>query len=304
MHHQARVKTVVVGGRPSYGPMQAPAGTRGARSYSAGFLDEDFTRTVNLNETTHGLLPTRKHDIWVRHAGLNLRDQIRMQQNAIPLQFVYEAADCRIFYTKETYNNYNRLWRYAAEAIWSNPSKCVQGSAGYASYGSDTDSAGPPQPPQNNSVLHGMPGVAKLGGPYNILPVSSSHVLSDEGFSRTCHQGQPCKRVVANDPFSHDCPDTYDCVPADHCDTSGNIVKQMQCWPSCATGSFMCLYGICRFDRKYDYRSLHPGHQKEQDSQGNIVWVGTCPSRPVDPICQPHTQQDEALFLGSAPTCN
>ena len=42
MHHQAGVRTVVAGGRPEPGPMQAVGGSRGAQVYDALALDEDI----------------------------------------------------------------------------------------------------------------------------------------------------------------------------------------------------------------------------------------------------------------------
>jgi hypothetical protein len=78
----------------------------------------------------------------INYAQINLRDQIRKGET-IPLQFTYEAANCRIFYTPQTFYNYENLWKYAADAIWNNPALCVQNSTGYATTnGSDT--AGPP----------------------------------------------------------------------------------------------------------------------------------------------------------------
>ena len=105
MHHLAGVKTIVVGGKPSYGPMQALAGTRGARSFTLGLLNQNSNIIKRLNSNAAILLPARELDYWISYASVNLRDQIREDQAGIPLQFVYEAADCRIFYTKDTYNN-------------------------------------------------------------------------------------------------------------------------------------------------------------------------------------------------------
>lgn len=61
----------------------------------------------------------------------------------MPLQFTYEAADCRIFLTPNTFNNFTNLWHYAADAIWTSPGLCVQGSTGFATSGS---SSGHPAP--------------------------------------------------------------------------------------------------------------------------------------------------------------
>ena len=41
MHHSAGVRTVVAGGRPDYGPMQAPSGSRGAEASVMFDLAED-----------------------------------------------------------------------------------------------------------------------------------------------------------------------------------------------------------------------------------------------------------------------
>lgn len=142
MHHEAGVRTVTVGGRPSTGPMQAASGSRGAEMYSSGDLDADFEVGEDLNATAGALLPSRMEDIFVLYAGINIRDQIRRGQN-IPLQFLYEAANCRIFYTPYTFNNLTKLWKYAADAIWTKPELCVQDSTGYASTGKALNTTSP-----------------------------------------------------------------------------------------------------------------------------------------------------------------
>jgi len=132
MHHEAGVRTVVVGGRPSYGPMQAPSGTRGAAAYDATSLDSDYDLASALNSTAAALLPQRhNNDFYFDYAGFTIRDQVRRHEN-VPLQFIYEAADCRIFFTPETVYNFTNLWRYATEAVWKNPSLCVKDSTGYS----------------------------------------------------------------------------------------------------------------------------------------------------------------------------
>lgn len=46
------------------------------------------------------------------------------------MQFL--AADCRIFYTPATFNNFTNLWKHAAAAAWTSPDLCVANSTGYA----------------------------------------------------------------------------------------------------------------------------------------------------------------------------
>ena len=73
MHHEAGVHTVVVGGRPEYGPMQAPGETRGAQFANVLGIDLDIRITESINTTTKGYLPDRLQDM-VASASMNLRD--------------------------------------------------------------------------------------------------------------------------------------------------------------------------------------------------------------------------------------
>jgi hypothetical protein len=137
------VRTVVAGGRPTYGPMQAPSGTRGAVAYNSYSLDDDMTFAGWLDANSRTQLPDRFQDTWLTYAGFNLRDSVRKGSD-VALQFVYEAADCRIFYTPETFNDYGNLWRRAVDAAWNKPEYCVKDSTGFATTGSDTNLHGPP----------------------------------------------------------------------------------------------------------------------------------------------------------------
>lgn len=126
MHHDAGVRTVAVGGLPQYGSMQARGAHRGAYRYSSDELDVDIETAGEQNETLSGVLPNRSRSLAIDQSRLifNLADQMRRGEN-VPLQFVYEAADCRIFFTKKTFNNYTALWQHAADANWKDPSLCV-----------------------------------------------------------------------------------------------------------------------------------------------------------------------------------
>lgn len=149
MHHEAGVRVVVAGGRPSTGPMQAPSGSRGALEYTTYELDSDISFAQTLldqqGSPNASFLPNRTNalEVYVTFASINLRDEVRRGDTA-PLQFAYEAADCRIFYTPQTVYNYTALWQYAADAIWSNSTLCVTGSTGFATTGTNqTDFVGP-----------------------------------------------------------------------------------------------------------------------------------------------------------------
>ncbi|KAL8698577.1 MAG: hypothetical protein Q9201_006494 [Fulgogasparrea decipioides] len=149
MHHQAGVRTVVVGGLPEAGPMQIPAGTRGAEAYSALSLDYDISFAASINSTAAALLPQdREIDFSITYAGFNLRDAVR-KNDPTPLQFQDEPADCRIFYTAPTVYNFENLWNYVIDAMWRNPSLCIAGSA--SPFDPSTASNSPAAPPSQLS---------------------------------------------------------------------------------------------------------------------------------------------------------
>lgn len=154
MHHDAGVRTVAVGGRPPSGPMQAAAGTRGAASYDAATLDRDFAVASAISDKAAAALPARNESsFYYTYAGFNLRDQMR-PDGTTPLQFLYEAANCRIYFTLANVYNYTRLWQDAASAIWNDTSLCVVGSTGYATSGNSTAALSPPAGTTDQSISH------------------------------------------------------------------------------------------------------------------------------------------------------
>lgn len=184
MHHQAGVKVVAIGGRPTTGPMQGMAAGRGARSYSLSVLDANIGFAQGLLASTGSpdanFLPNRTtaNDVYIVDAGVNLRDQVR-QNDETPLQFTYEAADCRIFWTPKTIFNYAALWQYSADAIWSNGSLCVSGSTGYSNNGSQAaadESPAPPSPSSKSSPFNMTEYILSLN---NQTPAIDSTDLED-----------------------------------------------------------------------------------------------------------------------------
>ncbi|KAL3478326.1 hypothetical protein BJX99DRAFT_269322 [Aspergillus californicus] len=211
MRHEAGVRTVVVGGQPSHGPMQAPSGTRGAASYNTRQMDEDILWAQIINNKTLESLPLRMSDFFISAASVNLRDQVRRDDpSATPLQFSYEAADCRIFYTPKTWYNYTNLWNYAADAIWRNPALCVATST----------------------------------HPRNPVPSTSSPVYTtndDNIPHEATHQNDPSNDIWAvsspnRDRLGFPCEDSRDCK-------SGNLVCKTV--DTCHMGvkvDFVCLW--------------------------------------------------------------
>lgn len=271
MHHEAGVRTVAVGGRPSYGPMQAPSGSRGAQFYSTFDLDLDFQVASKINTTAGDVLPSREEDVWISSAGITLRDQVRKGED-IPLQFLYEAANCRVFYTPQTFYNFTNLWKYAADAIWSKPELCVKDSTGYATNGTSSDTQGPPinNSSINTRVSHNMSGILQLSGTTYDFPAEFSGQQLDDIQQRTVAQPQEgalCS-TNSNDKKAPPCSGRgYQCRAVQNCKANR---QEQQCVRSCTaylpassksvTSSFVngCQ---CQFT---DTRSVDAGAKKGQ----------------------------------------
>lgn len=143
----AGIKAVTVGGRPETKPIQTVTGSKGGEvtpliywqnfaqialnmssalslsSYSAN--DDALSAVANVPQ-----IITRAGDGASR---LQSQDQVRKgDASGTPLQYIYEASDCKIFYTATTYADPDAAWKQAWDAF-QDDSKCVKGSTGHAS---------------------------------------------------------------------------------------------------------------------------------------------------------------------------
>lgn len=259
MHHQAGVKVVAIGGRPTTGPMQGMAAGRGARSYSLSVLGANIGFAQGLLASTGSpdvnFLPNRTtaNDVYIVDAAVNLRDQVR-QDDETPLQFTCEAADCRIFWTPKTIFNYAALWQYSADAIWSNGSLCVSGSTGYSNNGSQTaadESPEPPKPSPKSSPFNMTEYLLSLNGQ---TPATDSADLEDDlsagvdfsrrGFSRRGRRGtfKDCSVDAYGYPY---CDEGYQCHKVRRC-SSIPVVLTLTCVETCNhPPNSRCGGGIC-----------------------------------------------------------
>lgn len=281
MHYEAGVKVVAVGGRPTTGPMQAPSGSRGARLYPTEVLDAniDFVQLIlqaqNSPEVT--FLPNRTEalDVYVTYASINLRDQVRRDET-VPLQFAYEAADCRIFYTPQTVYDYTALWQYAAAAIWTNPSLCVAGSTGYATTGTNkTDFGGPSSgtPGTSSNLTTHLTAHNTSSIPYL---TSLNDGLQDGGFKP---RGSLATKTCTT---SSDCFPGFACANVTTCVGSGKTGPVKQCVPKCFAALAPCSNGgKCQLQAT---TGAKVGSQQLQ--QG---------------ICPPNVQSQKCGVLGTGP---
>ncbi|KAJ9618944.1 hypothetical protein H2203_008760 [Taxawa tesnikishii (nom. ined.)] len=111
------VQSIAFGGRASHGPIQAVGGIKGSQTMPWSSLVSIIRgglalATPDLKAKLDTILtPSRLSNInqtllrsGNSNAGLNFQNQIRQgDESRAPLQFVYEAADCRIWYTSEIY---------------------------------------------------------------------------------------------------------------------------------------------------------------------------------------------------------
>lgn len=264
MRSEAGVKAVVAGGRPEAGPMQATGGTRGAQEYSISTLDIDINNTVSifapyLHEEVLSL-PERINNIFTFSGGVNIRDAVRKGED-VPLQFLYDAADCRIYYTQETIFNLTALWLYAGEATRSPDSHCVANSTG-------RHKLNPPDHGLNIPERTHSPSMGNDSSPDLDAPLKDSIIeLGDEGVvSFTILE----LARIAGQECSHD----SDCFGPDI-----GIMNSFRCVPTYQRQGG-CRLKICvpkcRFDDHcYDFGVLN-GDCYREDGMGVLGY------------CQPH----------------
>ncbi|CZR62937.1 uncharacterized protein PAC_12834 [Phialocephala subalpina] len=139
---QAGIKTVVVGGRPQNAPMQAIGGTKGSLAQPFAQIQQLSQAVYNASEyipssllelansTLPGLNPLplgANSATALKSWSVNGADNIpRGDDLQIPLQFVFEPANCRIFYSESTVLSPRDLWMQVADIAWKE-GKCAWG---------------------------------------------------------------------------------------------------------------------------------------------------------------------------------
>lgn len=147
LKNTAGVKAVTVGGRPENKPIQTITGSKGGEvvplvtfpAYAAIIVNSSGLiglSSVKRDDQTLAALastPQISRRVGDGSSRVQSQDQIRKgDPSATPLQFIYEAADCRIFYTAGSYSDPDLAWKQAWDAH-SDDSRCVQGSTKHKS---------------------------------------------------------------------------------------------------------------------------------------------------------------------------
>lgn len=153
LKNQGAVRTIAVGGRPQEGPMQGVGGTKGAQVFSWDDIQLRMQATYFLGSPaqqaqwdTQDLGKTAfATQLFKRSAyqggrvagGVNLKDNLRQNDaSGTPLEFMYEAADCRMFFTAAMVSDVTALWKGVADRMFKGEggmAQCVTGSTGDAS---------------------------------------------------------------------------------------------------------------------------------------------------------------------------
>lgn len=140
---QGGVETIVIGGKPKTGPMQGVAGSKGSEVLTFDAVRRQaLIPYENLPQYQERLNNTEIGQIIYAHRPLmrtawtsagarsriNLRDHMRIGDDDTPLEFIYEAADCRLFYTAEMILDVEAVWKKTVDAEWGDRKVCVEGS--------------------------------------------------------------------------------------------------------------------------------------------------------------------------------
>lgn len=130
---QVGVKTIAMGGRSNKNPIQAIGGVKGVNNYGFAFIQNAAQTAVKyepslnssiLRQDYYNDLPFAR----ASSAGVNNRDGLRRNDaSGIALQFIYEEADCRLYYTPEMTVDITAVWKTVADAQWNNSGICVSG---------------------------------------------------------------------------------------------------------------------------------------------------------------------------------
>ena len=139
MRQQGGVNFVMLGGRPNQDIVQAVGGVKGTNSFPWDYIldsvelpfiiehyhDAEYYSGTALGEYSD--LPLYRAINFV----VNARDGYREgDETNTPLQFVYEPADCRIYYTPAMAVDQTAMWKSVADSAFNGVNRCVAGGLG------------------------------------------------------------------------------------------------------------------------------------------------------------------------------
>jgi hypothetical protein len=140
------VQALPFGGHPNGRPMQIMGGVRGSQTLTFDNIAtvasaakvvyretpeklEFMTKEENERLMKVAPRPLEEFPIKLGSGQVNFLNAYQEGDDDLPLQFQYQAGDCRLYYTAENIYHPETIWKSAKEAIWGNGS-CVKGSTG------------------------------------------------------------------------------------------------------------------------------------------------------------------------------
>ncbi|KAK2784096.1 hypothetical protein FQN53_008812 [Emmonsiellopsis sp. PD_33] len=141
---KAGVRTIAVGGRSREGPMQAIGGVKGAQVLNYQQIFETITTVFDDYATPQEKRQWENTDLGeIYRTGeyilartlsdgvggrVNFRNAIDPKDKSrTPLQFVYEPAGCRMWFTRESKFDMNKFWAHVSKVAFGDAS-CLPGS--------------------------------------------------------------------------------------------------------------------------------------------------------------------------------
>lgn len=132
------VRTVAMGGRPVEAPMQAIGGTKGGAPYpwdlfqaveqlAVEMSGSDTAEPADVKLPSPGSMPIRVFDNPVNSMDI----WHNSSSTSMPVHFLWEAANCRLFYTADTLQMVEEMWKAVADVAWHG-AKCAPGSTANA----------------------------------------------------------------------------------------------------------------------------------------------------------------------------
>ncbi|CAM1502758.1 Fc.00g075340.m01.CDS01 [Cosmosporella sp. VM-42] len=142
--HNHGIRTLALGGRPNYYPMQAMGGVKGSLLNFNGDLITAVTsfidsvkgdeKAIEILKDAKDAFPTLEDAplLPLIHGSsggqVNSRNAYHEDDlDGFPAHFKYEAANCKLFYTQQMTFDVSESWRQAANVAW-NGGSCVVGS--------------------------------------------------------------------------------------------------------------------------------------------------------------------------------
>ncbi|KAG7103184.1 Peptidase S41 family protein ustP like [Verticillium longisporum] len=163
------VKTVAMGGRPVTGPMQAIAGVEGAQVFFFNDMQADAASLLalsppdvrarleggELGEIARGYAILRSATP-ASAGAVNGKNSFMPGDASTPLQFLWQPASCRVYYTPATQRGAEAAWTVAARATWEDQGLCVEGSVNSGTAGGGGGGVGGGVDPAFGAVEQGV----------------------------------------------------------------------------------------------------------------------------------------------------